>query len=195
MAKILKSNTFVIFILFWALSFGACSTDFTPKPKAYFRIDFPERNYQRFDSLCPYVFDFPAYSSIEEPKNTDYCWKNIYFKSFNARIYLSYKTISISDSLYKFIEDSHTLAYKHSIKADAISEQIFINNEKKAYGILYEIKGNAATPLQFHITDSAKNFLRGSLYFNNVPNKDSLAPVIDFLKTDIVHLMETLEWK
>jgi len=192
MAKILKLSLLTLFL---AIGIWSCSSEFTPKPKSYFRIDFPERNYQRFDSLCPYVFEFPTYSSIEEPKNTDYCWKNIYLKNFNARIYLSYKNISISDSLHKFIEDSHTLAYKHSIKADAISEQIFINEDKKAYGILYVIKGNAATPLQFHITDSTKNFLRGSLYFNNVPNKDSLAPVIDFLKTDIIHLMETLEWK
>ncbi len=192
MAKILKK---FIGILSLGLIFGSCNQEYTPKPKAYFRIDFPEKKYQKFDSLCPFQFEYPTYAQMLVPKTGDYCWKDIYFKKFNAKIYVSYKKITLLDSLNKFIEDSHTLAYKHSIKADAISEQIFINPQKKAYGVLYAIKGNAATPLQFHITDSSKHFLRGSLYFNNVPNKDSLAPVIEFLKKDVIQLMETLQWK
>lgn len=173
----------------------ACGGDYTPKPKAYFRIAFPEKEYQTYDSVCPYSFEYPVYSEFARSKTNEYCWQDIVFKRYNARVYLSYKLVSETDSLNKYIEDSHTLAYKHSIKADAISEQVFINPENHAYGVLYRIKGNAATPIQFHITDSANNFLRASLYFNNVPNKDSLAPVIDFLEKDIVHLMETLKWK
>ena len=133
----------------------SCTNNYTPKPKAYFRIDFPEKEYKKYDSLCPYVFDYPVYSEMELAQNNIVCWKNIVLPTFNAKIYLSYKKITSSDSLYKFIEDSHTLAYKHSIKADAINEQVFVNEEKNAYGMLYLIKGNAATPLQFR----AMNFL------------------------------------
>lgn len=186
-------QTLIILTLIFLIS--SCTSNFTPKPKAYFRIDFPENEYQTYDSLCPYIFEYPVYSSLEAAQNNINCWKNIALPNFNAKIYLSYKDIASVDSLYKYIEDSHTLAYKHSIKADAISHQLFVNEENKAYGMLYLIKGNAATPLQFHITDSTNNFLRGSLYFNNVPNKDSLAPVIEFLKKDIIHLMETVKWK
>ena len=93
------------------------------------------------------------------------------------------------------MEDSRKLAYKHSIKADAIGERFFQNDEHHVYGILYEIKGNAASPLQFAITDSTRHFLRGALYFNSIPNKDSLAPVIDFIKEDMMQLMETVSWK
>jgi gliding motility-associated lipoprotein GldD len=67
--------------------------------------------------------------------------------------------------------------------------------ERNVIAVLFEIKGNAATPYQFFATDSTTHFLRGSLYFNVYPNKDSLAPVVDFVKKDIFRLIETLEWK
>ena len=69
------------------------------------------------------------------------------------------------------------------------------DKEKSVYGVLYEIKGNAASSVQFYATDSTKHFLRGALYFNTVPNKDSLAPAIQFVEEDIIHLIETLSWK
>jgi gliding motility-associated lipoprotein GldD len=92
------------------------------------------------------------------------------------------------------MEDSRTLAYKHSIKADAINERIFVNPQKKVYGTIYLIDGNAASPVQFYLTDSAQNFLRGALYIREVPNIDSLRPVIDFLTPDVIRLIETTKW-
>ena len=118
---------------------------------------------------------------------------NIVIKDLNAKIHLSYK--NIHQNLSVLLDDAHTLAYKHSIKADAINEKVFINHEKKVYGILYEIKGDAASSVQFFMTDSTDHYIRGALYFNTNPNKDSLAPVVQFLKTDIVHFIETLNWK
>ena len=43
--------------------------------------------------------------------------------------------------------------------------------------------------------DGTKNFVRGALYFNVTPNKDSLAPVLKFINHDIVHMMETFKWE
>jgi hypothetical protein len=37
--------------------------------------------------------------------------------------------------------------------------------------------------------------MRGALYFNVVPNIDSLKVVVDFLRKDIVHMIKTFEWK
>ncbi|MBP7211183.1 MAG: gliding motility lipoprotein GldD, partial [Paludibacteraceae bacterium] len=81
------------------------------------------------------------------------------------------------------------------IKADAITEQAFENTNNDVYGILYEIRGNTASSVQFVLTDSTKNFLRGALYFNNRPNKDSLAPVINYIKDDVIRIMETTKWQ
>jgi gliding motility-associated lipoprotein GldD len=81
------------------------------------------------------------------------------------------------------------------VRADAIIEHPFENQENHVYGILYEITGNAASPIQFIVTDSTRHFLRGSLYFNNTPNADSIAPVTAYIESDIRHLIESVNWK
>lgn len=172
-----------------------CGENYTPKPRGYFRIDFPAKTYQRFDSICPFAFEFPLYGKVEKDvdKNAEPYWMNIVFKDFKSKIHLSYKPVN--NNLNKFIEDAHTMAYKHTIKADAIDEKLIIDEKRKVYGLLYEIRGNAASSVQFYVTDSTRHFLRGSLYFDVVPNKDSLAPAIEFFRKDIMHLIETLQWK
>ncbi|MDP4210944.1 MAG: gliding motility lipoprotein GldD [Bacteroidota bacterium] len=188
------NKLFCIILLIMPFLFG-CGENYTPKPRGYFRIDFPAKTYQRFDSICPFAFEFPQYGKVEKDvdKNAEPYWMNIVFKDFKSKIHLSYKPVN--NNLNKFIEDAHTMAYKHTIKADAIDEKLIIDEKRKVYGLLYEIRGNAASSVQFYVTDSARHFLRGSLYFDVVPNKDSLAPAIEFFRKDIMHLIETLQWK
>jgi gliding motility-associated lipoprotein GldD len=83
----------------------------------------------------------------------------------------------------------------HITKADAINEQLINDVGNRIFGILYDLKGNTASAVQFYVTDSVKHYLRGSLYFESEPNADSLAPVIDFFREDVIHLIETLKWK
>ncbi len=173
----------------------SCGGDYIPRPTGYFRIDFPEKKYVKYDSFCPFTFEYPAYAQIEKSEDTinDPCSFNIVFPKFRAKVYLTYK--AGKENISGYLEESHKFVYKHTIKADAINEKLYIDSVRQVFGTLYEIKGNAASSLQFHMTDSTGNFLRGSLYFANVPNKDSLQPVIRFLQTDITRLIETLEWK
>lgn len=173
-----------------------------PKPKGYFRIDLPEKEYMVFndtitnDGYLPVSFEYPAYGkvSFDEETNPEPGWFNIDFPSFNARIYLTYK--EVNNDLDDLMEETYRINVKNHIsKADAIDEQMFINDESRVYGILYDLKGNTATAVQFFVTDSIKHFVRGSLYFLSEPNPDSLAPVNDFFRADIIHMIETLEWK
>lgn len=173
----------------------ACQPSYTPKPRGFLRIDFPAKEYVLFDSVCPYTFEYPSYGKIVP--DTDYitepCWINIDFPDFNGTIHISYK--EVNQNLNDFIEDSRELTYKHTIKADAIKETVYTNPELEVHGILYDIKGNAASSIQFYLTDSNAHFLRGSLYFNVQPDKDSLAPVISFFREDIIHMVESFAWK
>jgi len=182
-------------LLFIAYLTTGCRSNETPKPRGFYRIDFPEKKYQLFDSICPFSFEYPIYGKIvkDMDRNAEPCFFNIEFARYQGKIHLSYK--DVSKNVSKFIEDAHTLAYKHTIKADAIDENPVVDEKRKVYGLIYEIQGNAASSVQFYVTDSVKHFLRGSLYFNVVPNKDSLAPAIDFFRKDILHLIETLKWK
>lgn len=177
------------------IAFLACNRSYTPKPRGYLRIEFPEKQYTLFDSTCPYRFEYPVYAQIVADKtiNTEPCWINIEFPSFDGTIHVSYK--EVSENLDEYVEDSHNLAYKHTIRADAISETVYTNPGQNVHGVVYDIKGDAASSLQFFLTDSNVHFLRGSLYFNVTPDKDSLAPVINFFREDIIHLIESFNWK
>ncbi|MCD6331996.1 MAG: hypothetical protein J7L89_01860 [Bacteroidales bacterium] len=118
---------------------------------------------------------------------------NLRFPQFHSRLYLTYIRIH-NHNLSQLIEDAHQLVFKHTVVADAIGQTRYENPEHHTFGILFDIKGNTASSVQFFITDSTRNFFRGSLYFNTEPNKDSLAPVISFLRKDVSVLMESLEW-
>lgn len=174
---------------------GSCQKEYIPKPRGYFRIDFPEKEYYIIDSAeLPYRFEIPAYGRLEADKErmAEPYWVNLKIPANRAEVHMSYK--KVDNNLAALTEDSRTLAYKHSIKADAINERIFVNPQKKVYGTIYQIEGNAASPLQFYLTDSTRHFLRGALYIREIPNIDSIRPVIDFLTPDVIHLIETTEW-
>lgn len=184
-------------LLFWLLLLlYNCRHSYTPRPRGYFRIDFPEKKYTRYsNSECNYSFEYPVYGKVvksTEP-SAEPCWINIEFPVFKGVIYLTYK--KIKNNLEKYTEDIRKIAYKHIPKADDIIERPVDLPEKRVYGIIYDIKGNTASSVNFYMTDSVNNFLSGSLYFNVEPNKDSLAPVISFFEADIEHLIATLEWK
>jgi gliding motility-associated lipoprotein GldD len=184
----------IALILFLGTAVLSCHKKNIPKPTGYFRIDFQKKNYQSLPSGYPYVFDIPVYS-FPVPDNSakaEPWWINIEFPSHKAELHLSYKTISGNLSVYT--EESRSLAYEHARKASSIEEKLFIHPADKVSGTIYYIHGNAASPMQFYLTDSTRHFLRGALYIRATPNIDSLRPVIDYLKTDIIRMIETLRW-
>ncbi len=197
----MKALPKIFVILSVIIFFAGCKENYTPKPREYFRIDFPEKNYHFINSALPYNFEIPDYAHIEQdadnPDNPN--WINIEIPANKAEVHLSYYSLPYRKpdnrlKLNEFMEESRKLAYKHTIKADAITEQVFMNHDKHVFGLIYRIEGNAASPLQFFLTDSTRHFLRGALYIRDVPNIDSLQPVIDFLEPDVIRLIESASW-
>lgn len=182
-------------------SFG-CRDIAVPKPRGHFRIDLPERKYIQFkeqtvkNQNIPLSFEYPAYGNLtfQNEKGSHQGWFNIEFPAYKAKIYLTYK--DVKNDLDSLLDQSYQLNVKYHVsKADAIKESVVSNSDNKVYGILYDLKGNTASAVEFYVTDSLSHYLRGSLYFASEPNADSLAPVIDFFREDIIHLIETLKWK
>ena len=167
-----------------------------PKPKGYLRIDLPEKDYVRVDTLQRYAFDVPGYAQLTpdplspEEKN----WVNVEMPDFKASIHLTHK--EVKGNLGEYLEDVHTMLTKHLQKANGMHDSLIANPEQRVYGMLIEMDGKGvATPLQFYLTDSTRNFIRGALYFNFVPNNDSMQPVIEYLRQDIDQMINTFEWK
>jgi len=175
---------------------NACDQNYSPKPRGYFRIDLPEKSYVKFDTTFPYSFEYPNYANIKKDPHSPHekYWINLEIPNFNATVHFSYKTVN--GNLVDYLEDSHTLVTKHIPKADAIYDSLIVDPERNVFGLTYQITGSTvASPYQFFLTDSSSHFLRGALYFNTIPNNDSLQPVIDFVISDIEHLINSLEWK
>jgi gliding motility-associated lipoprotein GldD len=162
----------------------------------------PEKNYTTFtaresikDNL-PFSFEYPAFGklSFDEEFENEKGWFNIEFPAYKAKLYLTY--MDIDHDFDELMEQTYKMNVKnHVSKADAISEKYFHDDINKVYGVLYDLRGNTATAVQFYTTDSTQHFLRGSLYFTSAPDADSLAPVVAYFREDIVHLIETLRWK
>lgn len=190
-------NLFLSCILF-ALCCAACNNEsYAPKPRGYFQIKFPKKEYLSYNDGCPFTFDYPKYASIQPDKErgAGTCWNNLNFPQFNARLHLTYYDVSSQKEYYGLVEDARTLAFKHTVKANAIDQKLINYPEKKLYGIYYAIEGNTASSVQFFLTDSAKHYFRGALYFNERPQYDSIAPVVRFIKQDIDRMITTFNWK
>ncbi|MDP6909118.1 MAG: gliding motility lipoprotein GldD [Flavobacteriales bacterium] len=178
------------------VGFVSCDQDYAPKPRGYIHIDLPEKGYRGVETDCPFMFETATYSNFvpDNRAQAEPCWFNIEYPQFKAKFHFSYKPIK--NNLQQFLEESRTLTNKHISKATYIDETLILRNEERVFGMLYSIEGSqAASPLQLYLTDSTHHFLRGALYFNVSPNNDSLAPVIDLLKDDVLHLIATLNWQ
>ncbi|HUQ66320.1 MAG TPA: hypothetical protein VM101_09200 [Flavitalea sp.] len=191
---------FLIAIL--VLSIAACNSDYVAKPRGYFKIELPPKQYQKFDlPSYPYRFEYPVYGTVvkdslffEEVNQNPY-WINIDFPRFNARIHISYKEIGRKNNFDSLVNDAFTMSYKqHTYKATGITPEQFITPNGIS-GVYFTLKGNTATGNQFFATDTTRHFLRGALYFSVTPNADSLMPVNNFLRADVEHLINTLQWK
>lgn len=186
------------FLIFWCIVLFACSNnDYTPKPRGFFRIEFPEKEYISIQTACPFEFDIPVYGTLVDDHSRDAgkCWKNLDLPQFNARLHLSYFEISPSAPFHQLTEDARTFVFKHTSKATAIEQKRIHNPRHRVYGIEYFIEGNTASNYQFYVSDSSKHYLRGALYFNEKPHLDSIQPVLEFVKADIEHLIHSIRWK
>jgi gliding motility-associated lipoprotein GldD len=170
--------------------FVSCNEDVLPKPKAYLSLKYPKKSYKKLELKRPYSFEFLKNTIvINDAKN----WLKIKYPELKASIDITYRPVS--NNLKELLTEAEKLVFKHTLKAEQIIPKDFINPKKRVFGSLYEITGNAASQIQFHITDSTNNFLKGSLYFYAKPNYDSILPAVAYIKEDILHLVETLEWK
>jgi gliding motility-associated lipoprotein GldD len=193
-------SAFVLVAGTWLLA--SCNSNYSAgKRKGYFHIDFPEKKYRLFDQPgYPYTFEYPVYATVSkdstffEDKAGDW-WVNIDVPQFAGRIYISYKTIGGENKFDSLVRDGFKMAYKQHVDVSTGINDSLMQTPNGVEGIYFSLGGNTATANQFFLTDSTKHFLRGALYFDATPNADSLGIVNDFLKKDLQHLINTLQWK
>ena len=175
----------------------SCEGNFLPKPKGYNRIDLPERAFQDLDEATPYTFEYSKNAQVEPDSFNlaEKSWINLNYTQLGGKVHLTYFPLDTKGKDIRLVvADAINLTAKHQIKAYGIEESVLLT--PKGYtGVVAELSGEVPTQFQFFVTDSTDHFLRGALYFNTAMKNDSLAPVIEYIKVDMIHLINTLEFK
>ncbi len=168
-----------------------------PKPMGYFRIDLPNHQYRTLDTSLPFRYEQSVFANTTIEKQKDNTlWMTVSYPDLKASLRFTCFEVKNADSLRKLMVSEDKMVKFHYQKADDVQYSVIKDPETHLWGQTYEIYGKeVATPFQFWLTDSAHRFVRASLYFDETPNNDSLQPVIQYLKEDAMHLINTFEWR
>ena len=196
-------RTIAFLLLLFTLLWSCEENVFTPKPRGFPRVEYPEKSYQKFnENYCDFTFDYPTYAFIQQDtsffdeKPANPCWFNVVIPAFNCRLYCSYLPVNKNHPAEKLKNDAFKMTDWHNKKATYIEEKPF-HKTNDVKGMVFEVEGPVASALQFFLTDSLEqqHFFRAALYFNTEARPDSLAPIYTFVKKDIHRMLETFEWK
>ncbi len=174
----------------------SCDPEYTPKPKGYNRIDLQPAKYQPLKEKHPYKFEYSAYAKIlrDSSRLTEPHWINVYYPRHKANVQITYKAINGNQKVFfDLVNDARKLTSKHEIKAYSIDETT-LKTPTGQTAFVFELSGEVPSQFQFYVSDTANHFLRGALYFRTATANDSLAPVIEYIKKDVVHMLNTLQW-
>ncbi len=178
-------------ILFISFLISSCDENTYPRPRGNVRLEYPMAQYSEYASNeLKMSFEKSDLTVIEKKKDN---WVNLTYPKMKAKIHLSY--FDVDGDIVKLINDIHKLTDEHKVKASGIIPHQYSNADKNVYGVIYEIIGNSASNIQFYATDSTSHLVSGSLYFSSKPNSDSLSPAIQYIKNDVVTLLESLRWE
>ena len=180
------------------LIFGSCQeAAYVPKPKGYNRIELPDHQYRAIEGTFPYQFEYSKHAVVKPDSSwmAEPYWIHLVYQDLGADVQLTYKSLEQDQKkLRELLQDSYKLTSKHQIKASAIDESV-LTTPNGHTAVVAELSGEVPSQFQFYTTDSTTHFLRGALYFPTATKNDSLQPVIDFIKIDIIHLLNTLDWR
>ena len=193
----------LVFLLFIFVSFSCNNGEvLLPKPRIYPKVDYPIKRIVDFESdKCPFTMRLPDYFRYADDVNKNSneenfdCWFNLHCDDLNSYIYFSYVPFEGRSEFDELVQDAFEMADKHNVKASYRDEYLLKYPEKDVYGLSFEIDGPVASPFQFYLTDSTQHFVRASLYFNDVVNRDSIDPIYQYIKSDMIPLIESFEWK
>lgn len=166
-----------------------------PKPPTYLRLELPEHSYQTFsDPNCPYTFEIPAMYQVKavSQEGQPTCHKDIDLGPLNGQVHFSY--IDMTEPLSVYVNYANDKVGDHKLKATAINDERIMRPEDRVFGTFFQLEGDVAAPFHFYMTDSTSRFVSGVVYFNTVPNYDSLKPTLDYLEVDLKHLMNSFKW-
>ena len=172
--------------------FTSCNNAATPRPHGYFRIEPYPTNYTThpLGSISLQINDSAQCCTPDRQAHDGVYWLNIQYPRYKATIYLSY--IPLSDNLDRLMRESVELVYRQNVNTEQVEAIAYEASEEQLFATLYALSPESATPVQFIVTDSTQYLLRGALYFDTPVRADSVAPSLQYIEDDIIHLIENI---
>lgn len=174
---------------------------YSPKPRMFPRIEFPSKSYEEFKfDACNFTFQKPEYATVKTgikffgQKAEHPCWFDLEIEKLNTSLHFSYTEIQGENTLEKLVKDAFKIVEEHNAKAE-YTEEALVENKHGVKGLMFNLEGPVASPINFFLTDTTNHFVRASLYFNAVVNPDSTQVVLDFVSKDVDKIISTFEWK
>jgi gliding motility-associated lipoprotein GldD len=190
---------YIFFISFFLISsLISCRQKEYPRPYAYARIEYPDAKYDSIDIAgCPFGFEYPAYATVEIPQKNSHnlWWLNIRMDKFHAILYTSCEVAKNTQELNNLMQENESLIKKQLPPYSSVKSLSVFPKGDKLTGFIYQIDGATASPVVFTICDNKKTFFRGSLYFDYIPNKDSISDILAGMTKDLHHLIKTFYFK
>jgi len=193
----IRRRYLVQFLICLLVVLSACEEVYLPKPAGYNRIDLPQNAYQALPYTFPYSFVYSNYAQLagDSNKNADRYWANLYYDDFDALLQITYKDLTQGDNEAKvLLNEAFALAMRHDVRAYGIEETL-VALPRGQVASLTQLEGEVPTQLQFFTSDSTNHFFRGALYFSTATKNDSLQPIINFIKKDVLEMLKSFEWK
>lgn len=196
--------SFILAILFLTTNFvlSSCQSEeesYIPKPYGYFRIDLPKQIYTKLEGDFPYSFEHSKYAKVTKntSQNADEYWITLKYEPTSvAEIHITYKEIKNEPKLFmEYVNDAHKLTFNeiNTARSSAIDKVV---DSRNGNGIVFTIsEGEVPTVFNYWVSDTTTHFLRAAMYVPTSSQNDSLAPILKYTKDDMMHMLETFEWK
>lgn len=193
-------NKLVLLFSFLVIISCQNGANLIPKPRAYPKVEFPEKIYETFIYQdCPILkFEKPKYAKIvkdnthKDQNQYHPCWFDLNIEKLQGRIHCSYIPIEHDSIFARLVKESFKVVDHVNRRSNFVEETVLKKNDTG--GVLFTFEGPAASQMQFFLTDTTNHFFKASLYFFSKTNPDSIAPIAEFIQDDMLHMIETFEW-
>jgi gliding motility-associated lipoprotein GldD len=184
----------LLWVLMLTVTLASCKKASYPKPLASPRIDYPSEQYRHYDKTgSPVRFEYPSYGELTDQHQENKNWMNLRFERYSATLYLSFSNVPASKIQIQ-IEEKEKMVNEQAPPASVVRKETFESADHQIVGYFYLTDGNAASPVQFLLSDQMGKLFQGSLLFDMATESDSMETVVEGLTRDIRHLVETFRF-
>ena len=186
-------NKIISLLLIFFSIFYSCIDSNLPKQSAFLRIEFPEPNYIAPNEI-KLPIDFYYNLSAADINVTNSKQFSLNYPKMNLIVDMSLNKITKREDLENNFRDFSLKLETHTKKSNGIFIREYEDLNNRVYAKIFELRGDVASPIQFYLTDSTSNFINGSLNLKFKSKYDSIFPTIQYVKNDILVLVESLNW-